>query len=1371
MDQFLKGQVSVLSSFPPSVGRDVAVAVVKPLAAGLGNPGTRSLLRTDWQVKWTMEVLCYGLTLPSNRDTVKLCVDVYTDWMMALVSQKSSTPPPISRDPNLYVQRILRHLYILFLPRSGQVSPVYLSLCQQVLSSVQSLARESSVISSETWQALLHFLLRVNHTLLAPPTPAGGLSDLSVAVLLEVWLLACSRCFPCRSLWQTFRQMFSSWRHQPAVVEQWSRVAAGLTSRLLPQMFGPSFPPFKVPDEDASLVPPDMEGERISHTWFKFLHLFSNPVDLIGPAAGSSLDEDVQLPGIFFRAMRSVSELVDAFLGVTERTSEQTEHLLPNTELGARSQSGDRLPSQGKQPQSTDPVHQNSSVVPVHLPVIFPPGFSVSRSPFRDRLPSYGFSRPRSGSAPPSPVNFPTTPEAPPIKSFSSSCKQQTPSSPNHWKSSSRLPSSCPPLSSAPQCPAHPLRCNMDSLLHLFGSWLFEAALITSGKRADVTVMSDRWAAGRAEACGTLCRIFTCKKTAENIQSVYLSRFYLVLLRSLQDACPPVLVSVLLNSTRLFCCDLRGVNLLLPSFVSVLETVLLDRDLIRFKGLVSPVDLRRSSIFILLSLMPLPVQLGPAQIQNSVDLMMGCEDATAGDFLSFKPRLCSLLIGALQIETDTCNIQLLLAAMLNVVHDSAAAEAPPPSPDPGQSRRSDYRNQEVQFRATSGTSRTSTPTTQSEAAVLWVHVVRLLTQRLTSQWRNDPAVCLSALEVLGGLAKVEVQVEASERRRAVGSVCTYIVFQCGRPPPLHSRDLHSIIVAAFCCLNTWLTQNPVLLHQQECLLEVLEIVELGISGSRSRQDQNVVWKDDKDLNPASLRVKEAAEATLSCIMQVSGVGPDPSLRDNALMLDDSSLKRSRYFVLEGSVILATLEPTPDQPDQEPSPSLLVILRGPSGHHSWTLQLHLLPKDGRDIQTQAALVPRQPRISAEDAGRRRSINHQLVPESMERVPSVGADQSIPPLIRTGPAEDQQQLDHLRVTLKTQQEIEAQPRLSGHLVAMATCRPPTPVSCFQVTRLFLSHLGLLTPESVKDPGVNSMQPSLLSLDPSLPGFSDSLRRLDQLPSRNSDCAFVFYMRAGQKTPREILGNVDKKTSISGPFLDFLSSLGCPEEVGGASGSELGDVLGDSGGGVFDGRRFVLKFADALTEITFIVPSSHTYTDWLKSYEEAEHATASSSNQKRAETRPSEDIRSCQSVSSFFRSDSKLLIVWVELFEDIEKFPLTDLLLETRAQIETGSSNIQLIFIHPLKTGLFRICFHGNASTKLGLVVPLVNGMVTSRRSLGFLLTEMASNCSRRCRLDSDSAPPPQVRRKHLINDIILYYKSRCSEPAFYTALFQL
>ncbi|MED6285584.1 hypothetical protein CHARACLAT_030707, partial [Characodon lateralis] len=106
-------------------------------------------------------------------------------------------------------------------------------------------------------------------------------------------------------------------------------------------------------------------------------------------------------------------------------------------------------------------------------------------------------------------------------------------------------------------------------------------------------------------------------------------------------------------------------------------------DLVQFKGLVSPVDLRRSSIFILLSLMPLPQQLGSVQLQDSMDMMMSSDDALAGHLLSYKPCLLSLLIGALQTET-TFNIQLLLAAVLNVVHDLAAAEAPTTSPEPAE---------------------------------------------------------------------------------------------------------------------------------------------------------------------------------------------------------------------------------------------------------------------------------------------------------------------------------------------------------------------------------------------------------------------------------------------------------------------------------------------------------------------------------------------------------------------------------------------------------------------------------------------------------------------------------------------------------------
>lgn len=53
------------------------------------------------------------------------------------------------------------------------------------------------------------------------------------------------------------------------------------------------------------------------------------------------------------------------------------------------------------------------------------------------------------------------------------------------------------------------------------------------------------------------------------------------------------------------------------------------------------------------------------------------------------------------------------------------------------------------------------------------------------------------------------------------------------------------------------------LRDQDCLVEVLEIVELGISGSKSRQEQEVRHKGEKEHNPASMRVKDAAEATLS----------------------------------------------------------------------------------------------------------------------------------------------------------------------------------------------------------------------------------------------------------------------------------------------------------------------------------------------------------------------------------------------------------------------------------------------------------------------------------------------------------------------------
>nr|XP_057910771.1 ral GTPase-activating protein subunit beta isoform X2 [Doryrhamphus excisus] len=1333
-----RSHISVLACFPTTVGRDVAVAVVTPLGVSLGNPNSRSLLRTEAQVKWTMEVLCYALSLPLDCDTVKLCVDVYTNWLLALVSPRDSIPPPIIKEPNIYTQKILRHLLTFFQSRRDQSSVVHQALCQQVLSAVQLLARESAAINQDTWETLLHFLLCVNQSVLGPPTSAPASQHLSVDVLFQVWLLCCSRCFPSRSLWVLWKQMMRSWRYQPATVDQWTRVVLALTSRLLPLAFGPAFPSFKVPVEDAALIPPDLDHQCTLKTWFRFLHVLGKPADLRRPLVDGTAPPTQE--DVFLTAITAVSKMVHAFLGVSEEFSEDQQI---NSGLAARIRFRDRLPSVG---------------------------VAVTRSPFKDRLPSYGVSRPRSGSAPPTPVNIMSVPSSnspPPVHGRLKTLGVSKMSHPlHHWRSS------CGP-------PLHPssLRGKVDSLLRLFGCFLFDACVLDKDcapagqyvrytllplyfkkpEQSHVTchVTSERWAAGRAEACGTLCTIFSCKKSAENILPVHLSRFYLVLLQGLQvseEMSPPVLASILLNSSSLFCCDLPGVNLLLPSFISALEAVLLDRELLRFKTFVSPVDLRRASILILMSLSPLPHQFGRIHLEVLLNGRYGGDDVTSGNVLSLKPRLLSMLMVSLQAETDSTNVQMLLAAMMISIQDSALLEAAEhirqPRAEPGRTKGD-----------------------EGPAAALWIQFVHLLTQHLMSQWRNDSAVCLAAMEVLGGLAKVKVSVAEAEKRRVVTWVCRHIEFQCKRPPPLHSRDLHSIIVAAFYCLSTWLTQHPAILDHQNCLLEVLETVELGISGSKSTQEEDMRCKEEKELNPVSLRVKDAAEVTLNCIMLVSGTFPSSagSLDEDALMGGSAPRHRNmRYFAVDASVILGFLEQAHvAETVSVPCPSVTVLIRGPWSHHTWCLQHRLQPREAR----------RSVKLDGEVAGTSCGVKAQPLPENISKCPSVKADLSVPDLLES--ITEQVLLEHLRVALQRQQQMEDQPQVKSQMVAMATCLPPPPVTHFQTARLFLSQMGLLTPETLKDPGSGGT-PQLASLDSSLPGFFEDLGCLDQLPSRTRDSIFVFYMRAGQKTTAEILRNVESSRNVSCHFLDFLSSLGWParhdhEGVTSTCTSEFLAVIGESGGRVFDGDKFVLKYADALTDITFIVPSasSSSHAHWSKRWKQAGHS----------ETSTAEGVRCLHVVSS-------LLIVWLERSEDIESFPVCQLLSLNKVEAESSVAHVQIIFIRPLKSGLFHITVREKSSRKLSLVLPLLSGSVLSKRSLGLCVPlildspslcphvslssgvsvrEMVINCCRRRQFWSDSAPPPHVRRKLMISDIISRYRCHRSEPAFYSALF--
>ena len=117
---------SVLVKLPPDDALRVVNCVAKNVASQLGLASPQeakpSSLSRQEEINWFMEVICYGLSLPlSEHDTVKDCVNVYCEWLSALLDQpKTCVPRPIVDEANRFARKIIQHLYHLFVPRNNQ---------------------------------------------------------------------------------------------------------------------------------------------------------------------------------------------------------------------------------------------------------------------------------------------------------------------------------------------------------------------------------------------------------------------------------------------------------------------------------------------------------------------------------------------------------------------------------------------------------------------------------------------------------------------------------------------------------------------------------------------------------------------------------------------------------------------------------------------------------------------------------------------------------------------------------------------------------------------------------------------------------------------------------------------------------------------------------------------------------------------------------------------------------------------------------------------------------------------------------------------------------------------------------------------------
>lgn len=342
---------SVLHNFPPSVGRDVAHTVVKTLV----QPGSQEQmsLRTEREVDWVMDVLCYGLTLQtteSDGEIVKGCVSIYLEWISVLANPKKGIPKPLLKAPEKYAKEIFQHFRNLFVRREEGNLALQASLCIRVLQVIQATACEAKM-SPLTWEALLKFLMTINDMLLSPPNTSGGLAEhlceKLISVLLEVWLHASCHHFPAPSMWKTLHELCVSWRHHNSMIDYWSRTSLALTRRVIQYMYGPSFPPppLQVRKSDVRL-PANIDNECLIQCWFRILHIIGNPVDLCKKEIISntpkfkefalSSEEVITpsthpclkiLPQNFSQAMKGVAILVNAFLAITTTVEEPVKHI------------------------------------------------------------------------------------------------------------------------------------------------------------------------------------------------------------------------------------------------------------------------------------------------------------------------------------------------------------------------------------------------------------------------------------------------------------------------------------------------------------------------------------------------------------------------------------------------------------------------------------------------------------------------------------------------------------------------------------------------------------------------------------------------------------------------------------------------------------------------------------------------------------------------------------------------------------------------------------------------------------------------------------------------------------------------------------
>lgn len=1304
-------------------------------------------LDTDRDVNWLMEIIGYGLSMPfslsGEQDSVKDCCTIYCEWLAAALlpynEQNEDTkyqqlsklvPAPIRMEPNKYARKMLSHLYNVFLPRQNLSTTNYHSsgttgsgkdqsdtiltavsrqavLCHRVLRTIESIAQnQTNLMDDETWDHLLALLLTVNDKLLSAPTEPDDigtqLHDRILGVLFDLMLLASAKSIPNSSLWKTFHELSLNWRHRPALVDHWRRVTLLLTKRivLMPSLIKTNQQ--DVGENSSSAISSNNNGyytsvidsaitsmnmETLSQTWFRFLNLIGNPIELSDPNVISRTDEFYHaacssdnvldprqhpclnaLPQIFLNSMLGLKDFIESFLGsyqVTEERNDQASFREKFSKSGSMTSSNRQHQFQSTQQRpSLNSLSSRTSQTQQPGPPQFK--YSPDRPKINSIMHIFGdwlFSAaligsdlnqeiidPNDGSTSESATSFgsaSTTTEFSGMRSYSPSSNKKQPSSQSSQIKSQTSISRRQSQSSKHQDGTSSVTSNLEKIT------------------LDPPLSSDSFESGQAEAMALLCRIFSSKAFSEDISPTYLSRFYLCLQHCLTFASGQsdlnrqantikrqLLAGVLVNSTTILQKDLDGINLLVPTFIEAIKFVFdcSDRETpiqppprqhnrsgsIRSganshnSNNITNYDLRRACILTLMNLLAYPYHFRDLVIRNCLN-----DSSPTTTFGSLRPRLLKLLFIALQTETDPTNMQILFGGLSLTIHDLAKNSDKLVTKNSredmqGKSRRKSDSNNSSNSNHNSLDAANQQDDTTSQSSFVFnseggflVKSLHVTCHLLINVWKHDTQVSLAALELLTTIARVSTNNSnlndpiGSQDARANSSklmnnnnpiemrdeykqttkwICDYICNQCSRPPPAHSRDMHSTIVAAYQCLSVWFYNHPYLLNDDGCVNTLMEVIELGVCGQKSKlatvnpttglANVSVTNKGDKVMKPSSMRVREAAESLLNiCIMRARMMDDfghrmtlsydtvldeqtlvklfdDVQIKTNSRHIQDDDLKlveahkSFKYFSDDDSIIYGFFE-GPNQ-DSSSKDSVVCLMRTPFGKHCWRMKfVYYTDKTREKIMANKTLgLIKRPfqqvttptfesKIFAFPGGHNKSLyfnsTAKFFPETIEVLPKNELDQLVTTLddyfnYKTGDQQLGNDLDKIG-KIFTHQILAEQKVLSECSIRIkrVDCEEPQASNNLEAARVLASHLGLKTALCTIDKG-----------DRVFNNFVEDLKSLDHQSAKTCDSVNIFYVMKNKTSPREILESVRERHNVSLAFFEWILELGTPTVV---------------------------------------------------------------------------------------------------------------------------------------------------------------------------------------------------------------------------------